>query len=471
MTQHPVHVVFPGKLVMVGCGSIGQGVMPLILRHIGITADRITVVTSDERGAKVAAEYGVRFVKQPLVRENFRSVLEPLLARGDFLLNLSVDVSSLALIELCAERGAMYLDTCIEPWAGGYTDPALTPSLRSNYALREQALALRKKLGSGPTAVITHGANPGLVSHFVKQALLNIAEDTAVDAGNPKTREEWAALAHKLNIKVMHVAERDTQVTDKPKQPGEFVNTWSVDGFVGEGMQPAELGWGAHEKQLPPNGHRHEFGCGSAIYLMQPGASTRVRTWTPLAGHFHGFLITHGESISLADYFTVKQGGEVAYRPTVHYSYHPSDSAVVSVHEFAGNNWRVQSKQRILMNEITAGIDELGMLLAGHKKNAYWFGSQLSIQEARKLCPHNNATSLQVTVAVLSGVIWAMENPTKGIVEPDEMDFRRNLEICKPYLGTVTGKYTDWTPLFDRGRLFEEDLDKSDPWQFKNVKV
>jgi len=471
MAQYPVHVVFPGKLVMVGCGSIGQGVMPLILRHVGITADRITVVTADQRGEKVAAEYGVRFVKQPLTKENFRGVLEPLLARGDFLLNLSVDVSSLALVELCHERGAMYLDTCIEPWPGGYTDPNLSPSLRSNYALREAALTLRKKLGAGPTAVLTHGANPGLVSHFVKQALLNIAKDTGVDAGNPKAREEWAALGHKLGVKVMHVAERDTQVTDKPKQPGEFVNTWSVDGFVSEGMQPAELGWGAHEKQLPPNGRRHEFGCDSAIYLLQPGASTRVRTWTPRAGHFHGFLITHGESISLSDYFTVKQGGKVVYRPTVHYSYHPSDSAVVSVHEFAGRNWRLQERQRILMDDVTAGIDELGMLLAGHAKNAYWYGSQLSIQEARNLCPHNNATSLQVTVAVLSGLVWAMENPNRGIVEPDEMDFRRNLEICMPYLGTLTGAYTDWNPLFDRERLFEEDIDKSDPWQFKNVKV
>ena len=75
------------------------------------------------------------------------------------------------------------------------------------------------------------------------------------------------------------------------------------------------------------------------------------------------------------------------------------------------------------------------MLLAGHKKNAYWYGSQLSIEEARKLAPYNNATSLQVTSAVLSGVVWAMENPNCGIVEPDEMDFRRNLEICMPYLG------------------------------------
>jgi len=471
MSQYPVHVVFPGKVVMVGCGSIGQGVMPLILRHIGMTADRITVVTADERGAKVAAEYGVRFIKHPLTKDNYRNVLTPLLARGDFLLNLSVEVSSVALIKLCAEIGALYLDTCIEPWPGGYTDPSLSPSHRSNYALRESALALRKEIPNGPTALVTHGANPGLVSHFVKQALLNIADDTDVDAGNPNTRAEWAALAHKLGVKVMHVAERDTQVSTIPKKPGEFVNTWSIDGFVSEGMQPAELGWGAHERHLPANGRHHDFGCGSAIYLLQPGAGTRVRTWTPLAGHFHGFLITHGESISLSDYFTVKHGDKVTYRPTVHYAYHPCDDAVLSVHEFAGRNWRMQPKQRLMTDEIVEGIDELGMLLAGHKKNAYWYGSQLSIQEARKLAPHNNATSLQVCVAVLSGMVYAMEHPNLGVVEPDELDFRRHLEICMPYLGLVVGEYTDWNPLFDRARLFDEDLDKTDPWQFKNVRV
>jgi homospermidine synthase len=471
MAQHPVHVTFPGRLVFVGFGSIGQGVLPLILRHIGIRPERITIVTADDAGRQEAAEYGIKFIRNPLTRENYRQVLEPLLGRGDFLLNLSVDVSSIALIKYAYERGALYLDTCIEPWPGGYTDPNLSPSHRSNYALREEALAVRESQKNGPTAVITHGANPGLVSHFVKQALLNLAADTNVDAGNPATREQWAALAHKLSVKVIHIAERDTQVANTPKRMGEFVNTWSVDGFVSEGCQPSELGWGTHEKALPPQGRRHEFGRQSAIYLLQPGAGTRVRTWTPKAGPFRGFLITHGESISIPDFLAHREGDKVVYRPTVHYSYHPCNDAVLSVDEMAGHNWEIQERKRILSSEIIEGIDELGVLLAGHKKNAYWYGSQLSIEEARKLAPHNTATSLQVCVAVLSGMVWAMENPQKGITEPDEMDFRRNLEICMPYLGPVVGAYTDWTPLLGRARLFEEDLDRSDPWQFKNILV
>jgi homospermidine synthase len=463
-------IVFEGRLVMIGCGSIGQGILPLILRHIAIEPARITIITADERGRDVADEYGIKFINKALTQDDFRDRLTPMLRKGDFLLNLSVDVSSCALVELCRDLGVLYQDTCIEPWAGGYVDPELSPSLRSNYALREEMLRLRVD-GPAPTALVTHGANPGLVSHFVKQALLNIAADTGLAVERPRDRRGWGELARTLGVKVIHIAERDTQVGTHPKEVDEFVNTWSVDGFVSEGCQPAELGWGTHEKQLPADGRRHDFGSDSAIYLMRPGASQKVRTWTPTEGPFQGFLITHNESISIADYFTVRDEGQVAYRPTVHYAYHPCDAAVVSLHELAGKNWEMQSRQRLMVGELRSGVDELGVLIAGHAKGAYWFGSQLSITEARELAPHNSATSLQVTSTVLAGMIWALENPMLGIVEPDEIDFRRILDIAAPYLGPVVGVYTDWTPLKGRGTLFPEDLDPSDPWQFKNVRV
>jgi homospermidine synthase len=464
------HARFSGRLLMLGCGSIGQGVLPLLLRHIDMPRENISILTSDARGSKVAAEFGIREEINPVTRENIRELISARIGAGDFLLNLSVDISSVALIAICRELGALYLDTCVEPWAGGYTDLSLSPSLRSNYALRESALALRTD-ADVPTAVVAHGANPGLVSHFVKQALLNLAADTGVATDVPTDRAGWGKLAQTLGVKVIHIAERDTQIANVAKQRGEFVNTWSIDGFVGEGCQPAELGWGTHEKALPADGLRHEFGCDAAIYLNRPGASTRVRTWTPNEGPFHSFLITHNEAISIADYFTISKNGTAVYRPTVHYAYHPCDDAVLSVHELAGKNWEMQQHQRLMQDEIVSGIDELGVLLMGHAKGAYWYGSQLSIEEARALCPHNNATSLQVTSAVLAGVIWAMENPRAGITEADEIDHARVLEITTPYLGKMVGAYSDWTPLLERGVLFAEDVDRDDPWQFKNFRI
>jgi homospermidine synthase len=466
------HARFAGRMVIVGFGSIGQGVLPLLLRHLAIRPEQITILTAEERGHAEARELGVRFVLSPLTRENFAAVLDPLLAAGDFLLNVSVEVSSVALIEFCRRKGALYLDTCIEPWPGGYTGRSLTPSLRSNYALRESALALRREAPAGaPTAVLTHGANPGLVSHLVKEALLKIADDCGARTSPPTRREEWATLARRLGVKAIHVAERDTQVSARPKHPGEFVNTWSIDGFVSEGSQPAELGWGTHERHFPSDGRRHDFGCDCAIYLLRPGAATRVRSWTPLEGPFHGFLITHAESISIADYLTARDDGVVRYRPTVHYAYHPCDAAVLSLHELAGKNWHLQEAKRLMVEEIGGGIDELGVLLMGHPRGAFWYGSQLSVEEARRLVPYNNATSLQVTAAVLAGVVWALEHPRVGIIEPHEMDFVRCLEIMRPYLGKLVGAYSDWTPLTDRGRLFAEDLALDDPWQFKNFRV
>jgi homospermidine synthase len=51
------------------------------------------------------------------------------------------------------------------------------------------------------------------------------------------------------------------------------------------------------------------------------------------------------------------------------------------------------------------------------------------------------------------------------------MDSRRCLEIQRPYLGPVIGRYTDWTPVDGRSALFPEKIDRDDPWQFSNVLV
>ncbi len=95
---------------------------------------------------------------------------------------------------------------------------------------------------------------------------------------------------------------------------------------------------------IPDDGRRHDFGRGAAIYLFRPGAATRVRSWTPLEGPFHGFLITHSESISIADYFTVgqRQAGLSPDRPL---RLSPLRRRRALVHELAGKNWHQQTKR------------------------------------------------------------------------------------------------------------------------------
>ena len=466
-----VYVNFSGRILIVGFGSIGTAILPLILRHIGIPRERIIITTADKHGSEIAKKEGVTFHIEPLTKTNYKGIIDKYLSEGDFLLNLSVYVSSVSLIEHCQKKGILYLDTVTDGWESDFSDPHLTLSQKSNYGFREKLLTLKNKTRNTTTSVSAHGANPGIVSHFVKQALLNIAHDTEFSTQVPQSKEEWASLMRNLGVKVVHVAEYDSQVSREPKKVGRFENTWSIDGFYTEGIcQPCELGWGTHEKHWPLDAHRHNYGCGAGIYLDHPSAATLVRTWTPEHGTFFGRVITHSESISIADFFSLHEGEKVVYRPTVHYAYRLCDAAILSAEECIGNHFQLQKEQKILLDDIESGMDELGVLVMGHKKGAYWYGSQLTIERTRELAPYQNATGMQVAAGALGGVIWAMENPHAGIVEADELDFNRIMQIVEPYMGKMVGKYTDWTPLKPDVGSFTRDLDVDDPWQFKNFR-
>jgi homospermidine synthase len=384
-----------------------------------------------------------------------------------FVVNLSVDVGSIDLMTLCHKLGVLYLDTVIEPWPGFYFGSTVANADRTNYPLREKVRAMARDHAGGPTSVSCCGANPGMVSWLLKEALLRMAADAgrAVDA--PTTREGWARLMQALGVKGVHVAERDTQASATPKPVGTFVNTWSVDGLLSEGYQPAELGWGSHERHMPPGGHGFDTGSQCAIWIDRPGADTRVRSWCPDVGPQFGFLVTHNEAISIADYYTLGQGARPEFRPTCHYAYHPCNDAVLSLHEVNGAGQLPERKHILSPEEIVSGGDDLGVFLYGPER-AMWYGSRLSIDQARQLAPWQNATGMQVTSAVLAGMVWAIENPTAGIVEADEMDHVRCLEVQRPYLGNIEAHYTDWTPLSHRINSFPEQLDPSDPWQFIN---
>jgi homospermidine synthase len=468
-SSHPVYGRIDGPIVMIGFGSIGKGTLPLIQRHFDHEADQLVVIDPNPDTHLFLSQHNIRHEQIAITPKNYKDVLGRLFAAGKgFCVNLSVDTSSLDLMKYCRELGVLYIDTVVEPWAGYYFDTQDNAE-RTNYALRQKVRDEKAANPGGTTAVSCCGANPGMVSWFVKEALLTLAKDTGRHTTPPTDREGWAALMQSLGVKGVHIAERDTQARRLPRPRGVFVNTWSVEGFIAEGFQPAELGWGTHETWFPENGHRPESGCMAGIWLDRPGAITRVHTWCPTPGPQFGFLVTHNEAISISDYYTVGDAANPQFRPTCHYAYHPCDDAVLSLHEMFGSG-RQQTEHEILdVDEIVEGIDELGVLLYGHEKNALWYGSRLSNAETRKLAPFQNATGLQVTSAVLSGMVWALENPQAGIVETDEMDHVRCLEVQRPYLGPVEAHYTDWTPLQDRWEHFPEDIDESDPWQFRNV--
>ena len=473
---------FENRVLVLGAGSVSQCVLPLLIEHL-VDAKQITIIDMRDNRERVtgAITAGATYVQDQLTRENMDQFLSKYLAAGDFLLDLAWNIDANEIIEWAHDHGVIYLNTSVEEWDPYSAGAARNPTERTLYW---RHMKLRKLTdtwgGKGPTAIVEHGANPGLVSHLTKKALFDIATK-AIKGGKDGAgvkeayeSENFPSLAHKLGVKVIHVAERDTQISDKPKQVNEFVNTWSVEGFYEEGIAPAELGWGTHEKTLPINAYQHPDGPKNQICIAQPGAKTWVRSWVPNM-ETTGMVIRHGEAFTISDHLTVWDGSKAVYRPTVHYAYCPTDAAVASMHELQMRQWDLTTNQRIMNEEIIDGDDRLGVLLMGHAYKSWWTGSLLNIHDSRKLIPKQSATTVQVASAVYAAVAWAMANPNAGYRVPDDLPWREVLAFAEKYWGGYHSAAADWDPLMHRNDLYKgwnnRKYDESDPWQFSNFLV
>jgi homospermidine synthase len=481
-------IEFGGKVLFMGFGAVAHCALPILVKHIRVPPEKVTILDFDDAAIAAGQEWaarGYRVVKDRVTEENLGPLLAKYVERGDLLVDLAWNIDCCELLQWCHAHGVLYLNTSVEVWDPYRGAENKHPTEKTLYWRHMNVRRLKASWSEpGATAVLEHGANPGLISHWTKQGLIDIGEAMLTDrrvTGEAADRlkdliqgRSFNQLARQLGVKVIHCSERDTQITDQPKAVDEFVNTWSIEGFREEGTTTAEMGWGTHEKELPALAHRHKEGPRNQICLARMGINTWVRSWVP---HFtiQGMVVRHGEAFTISDYLTVLEEGRAVYRPTVHYAYCPCDCAIASLQELRGYDYQLQPKLRIMNDEISSGADILGALIMGHAYNAWWTGSDLSIEESRRLVPHQNATTMQVAISVVAAAMWMIEHPDRGVCVPDDLPHDYVLPIANPYLGNNLSLPVDWTPLKGRRSYFagyaDPDLALQDPWQFKNFLV
>jgi len=474
---------FKGKILVIGCGFVARCTLPLLLKHIDMDPEKITVMdfVDNSRHIQDAIDKGVHFKVDKITKKNLAMKLASYVGSGDMIVDLAWNIDCLEILQWCHDNNVRYINTSVELWDPYEGAKDKLPTERTLYV---RHMAIRKLIKSwekkGATAILEHGANPGLVSHFTKVGLIDIANKLIQKKPKDKRlplikkavkEKDFPQLSMLLGVKVIHISERDTQITDKPKEVNEFANTWSVEGFREEGIAPAEMGWGTHEKRLPKGALYHQGGPGNQICLSQMGIKTWVRSWVP-CGEITGMVVRHGEAFTISDHLTVWENGKPVYRPTVHYAYCPAEVAINSLHELEMRQFDLQEKQRVLTDEIISGKDELGVLIMGHDFKSWWVGSLLDIKESRELVPHQNATTLQVAASVIGAVTWMIKHPEEGVNVPDDLPHDEILSIAKEYLGPFISKAVDWTPLKTRVDLYQAyndvKFDYEDPWQFHN---
>jgi homospermidine synthase len=475
---------FNKKILIIGYGSVSKCTLPILLKHIKVPHYKnITIIDFVDKSKELRhwIKKGINYFQEKITPINLGRVLSKYVSAGGLIIDLAWNIDCGDILNWCHDHKVLYVNTSVEEWDPYANMEKKTPYERSLYYRHMGLREMTAHWEHGTTAVIDHGANPGLISHFTKKGIIDIAKKAMGDKTTPKKEAEhldhlldekdFARLAMALGVKVIHVSERDTQVTNKPKEVDEFVGTWSIEGLREEGISPAEMGWGTHERELPSTANFPECGPGNQIFLSTMGMNTWVRSWIPNQ-EIIGMVIRHGEAFTISDKLTVWRNGKPVYRPTVHYAYMPCHETISSLHELRARSYELQPKCRIMSDEITRGEDVLGALIMGHKYNSWWTGSALSIQEARRLVPHQNATTMQVAIGVIAAAMWMIENPNEGLCVPDDLPHDYILKIAKPYLGKLISEASDWTPFKNYKVFFKENsknnFDQKNMWAFKN---
>ncbi|MCH5372420.1 MAG: saccharopine dehydrogenase NADP-binding domain-containing protein, partial [Planctomycetes bacterium] len=224
-------IEFTRRVLFVGYGSVAQCTLPILVKHIRVPPANITVMDFEDRGEQLRpwTDQGVNWVRHEITPENLSETLGRFLAAGDLLIDLAWNIDCCEIVQWCHDHGVLYINTSVEVWDPYSAGPAQHPTERTLYW---RHMNVRRMTASwdepGPTAVLEHGANPGLISHFTKQALLDIAakmdEDGKLVGEEGDQIRQLAAdrtfneLAMKLGVRVIHCSERDTQISNVPKQ-------------------------------------------------------------------------------------------------------------------------------------------------------------------------------------------------------------------------------------------------------------
>lgn len=471
------------RILITGYGICAQALLPLLVSRVGVSPADITVIDLADRRRLLAPwiRRGLRFIRERVGPANLSRILSSNIGEGGLIIDMAWSIDCFEMLQWAHDHRVRYVNASVESWDP--EDDLQTRSIyqKSLYSRYVRLLDQVEQWRGGATAVIDHGANPGLVSHFVKKGLLDIAaaalrEDRLDPASRRETRaclkrRSFAGLARALGVKVIHCSEWDTQRAPVPKRPDEFVGTWSIEGMWDESISPSELGWGTHERELPAYAIVPDEGPRNQILLPRMGLNTLVRSWVP-GQDIVGMIVTHGESFGVSHALTVREGGVPVYRPTVHYAYMPCNDSLVSLHELRCRNYELHPRRRIMTREITAGRDLVGALLMGHPFNSWWTGSILSIAQARRRVRDVNATALQVAAGVLAAVLWIERNPNRGLCFPEDLPHEEILRFARPYLGRIVSVRSDWTPLQRHRVYFSENpearANHEDVWQLRN---
>lgn len=463
---------FNNKILIIGCGSIGASLLYLIINFIKIDPKLITIIDKDilkldkiQKFVNLGVNKHIIKLDQHNTKEFIINYLK--LSKNDIIIDASYEISTKYMYQLCSESGISYINSSVESWE---IEPTFTEKDYTFSSLIEDIILLDKQtLKKENNFIIGLGGNPGNVNIWTLYAL-----DKINNKKNKFSYNSYAELAQKMGLRVIHISEKDSQITNKPRKRNEYLNTWSSDAisWYGEAIGNIEISWGTHEK----NTYDKIVDSLSNPYqkiMDRKGYTTFGLTYTPISRNTVGMLIRHEECYTICRKLSiVDNNNNIVYKPSCYYVYKPCDSSMASINELIERNNDYHRKTRLMTCDIIEGRDELGCNLFFENGEIWWIGSLLDINEARLTFDNQdteliNATLLQVLAGYMGGLFYLIQSiqskTYRGLLLPEDMPVKQFLKWTRPLLGPFgLMEIKDWNI---------ECKDKKNLWQFSDFLI
>lgn len=438
-------------LVFIGMGIVGRCVAEMLHKfgkyNVIIIAPDADLM--NEPALHLLAKHmNVKIIPRRITKINVKHIIHKYVAGAKIVVDVSYNVCFKPLVDYCTHHNILYVNTSLESWPSNYLymlDKKLyNRTLRCSH---DEIRAMKFKT----TCVISHGMNPGLITHFARVGLLKAAKWAYVRMKSGKSKEllkkaianrHWAVMAMILKLRAAHCSEVDTQISSHHRKPDEFMNTWSCIGFYEEGVDPVQIGWGTHEDKLHL---KHEWTSPNQISLYTRGVDMKHESYVPRYGKIKGYLVSHSENDTLSE--SLKYGN---YQPSAYYVYQPCTAAVASINEVKHKKYHELDAIWPMRGDVISGYDAVGSLLifdkyGPMKGKTLWSGTILSVKQTRKLgIKYSGPTAVQVAISILAVIDWMKKHPDMGLCFPEDLPSEHILKFCRRYLGDIVCKFVPY---------------------------
>lgn len=460
------------KIIFLGCGAVSKCCIYYLRHFFKFKYNNITIIDKDPNAfdfptIRKAVKKGATTLHYTISRKNISHLLDNILKlqKHDIVIDLTTNTPTYKIVKECRMRKLLYINTSIEDdyKLNINKQCPIDNSIFIQHA-NLQSIGNKSSDHENITSIIEFGMNPGLISVFVKQGIINLTKTVLKyqiknNLLNKELLKYYKLKDHKnlarlLKIKAIHCSEIDTQLPQKlPKQP--FFNTWSCVGLITEGIEPAEIQIGTHETILPFKASNVSEIIPQLITTKTPGKDIKIQSIVPLKvtpegkvefTYIQGRCIHHGEGISLNRYL-----GSFQYSPTMHYVYQLNPTTDKILDELDQNQlikitedptqWKVLNTY----DDNIQGYDNVGALFLFDENPitqtpepfSFWTGSILDTEYTTKTLKDKyfGPTIIQVMAGILSGLHWMIQNKNSGLVFGEDLDDNYIIKLAKKYLG------------------------------------